>query len=103
LDKNLILLFFPCFNLPFFSYLVLEYILATDLKQHFDIIVQFNERAPSMDLSNESDRMLISLMIIKFADINSPAKPFSLHKQWTERICQEFYEQVFKLFNYFLN
>uniref|UniRef100_A0A914L2M1 Phosphodiesterase n=3 Tax=Meloidogyne incognita group TaxID=654580 RepID=A0A914L2M1_MELIC len=76
-----------------FRYLVLEYILATDLKQHFDIIVQFNERAPSMDLSNESDRMLISLMIIKFADINSPAKPFSLHKQWTERICQEFYEQ----------
>ncbi|KAF7640210.1 Phosphodiesterase [Meloidogyne graminicola] len=72
---------------------VLEYILATDLKQHFDIIVQFNERAPSMNLSNESDRMLISLMIIKFADINSPSKPYSLHKQWTERICQEFYEQ----------
>jgi len=32
-------------------------------------------------------------MLIKFADINSPAKPHSLHRQWTERICQEFYEQ----------
>lgn len=29
-------------------YLVLEYILATDLKQHFDIIMQFNERVPDM-------------------------------------------------------
>uniref|UniRef100_A0A914HM75 Phosphodiesterase n=1 Tax=Globodera rostochiensis TaxID=31243 RepID=A0A914HM75_GLORO len=76
-----------------FRYLVLEYILATDLKQHFDIIMQFNERVSEMDLSNESDRVLISLMLIKFADINSPAKPYSLHRQWTERICQEFYEQ----------
>jgi hypothetical protein len=72
---------------------VLEYILATDLKQHFDIIMQFNDRVPDMDLSNESDRVLISLMLIKFADINSPAKPYPLHQQWTDRICQEFYEQ----------
>ena len=73
---------------------MLEYILATDLKQHFDIICQFNERAQDMDLANESDRVLVSLMLIKFADINSPAKPYALHRQWTERICQEFYEQV---------
>ncbi|KAI1728568.1 3'5'-cyclic nucleotide phosphodiesterase domain-containing protein [Ditylenchus destructor] len=76
-----------------FRYLVLEYILATDLKQHFDIIMQFNEKAPDIDLTNESDRVLLSQMLIKFADINSPAKPYPLHRQWTERICQEFYEQ----------
>uniref|UniRef100_A0A915DYP8 PDEase domain-containing protein n=1 Tax=Ditylenchus dipsaci TaxID=166011 RepID=A0A915DYP8_9BILA len=76
-----------------FRYLVLEYILATDLKQHFDIIMQFNEKAADIDLTNESDRVLVSQMLIKFADINSPAKPYSLHRQWTERICQEFYEQ----------
>ncbi|KAI6198405.1 Phosphodiesterase [Aphelenchoides fujianensis] len=51
-----------------FRYLVLEYILATDLKQHFDIILSFNDKAAEMDLTNESDR-------------------------WTDRICQEFYEQ----------
>ncbi|VDM45318.1 unnamed protein product [Toxocara canis] len=76
-----------------FRYLVLEYILATDLKQHFDIIMQFNEKAPDMDLSNESDRVLVSEMLIKFADINSPSKPYPLHRQWTDRICEEFYEQ----------
>lgn len=77
---------------------MLEYILATDLKQHFDIIMQFNEKAPDIDLTNESDRVLLSQMLIKFADINSPAKPYPLHRQWTERICQEFYEQVCIIF-----
>jgi len=76
-----------------FRYLVLEYILATDLKQHFDIIMQFNDKISDMDLSNEADRVLVSQTLIKFADINSPAKPYGLHRQWTERICQEFYEQ----------
>lgn len=76
-----------------FRYLVLEYILATDLKQHFDIIMQFNEKAADMDIGNESDRVLIAQMLIKFADINSPSKPYPLHRQWTDRICEEFYEQ----------
>ncbi|EJW69982.1 hypothetical protein WUBG_19111, partial [Wuchereria bancrofti] len=75
-------------------YLVLEYILATDLKLHFDIIMQFNEKAPDMDLGNESHRVIISQMLIKFADINSPSKPYPLHRQWTDRICEEFYGQV---------
>ncbi|VDN04604.1 unnamed protein product [Thelazia callipaeda] len=76
-----------------FRYLVLEYILATDLKLHFDIIMQFNEKSADMDLSNESNRVLVSQMLIKFADINSPSKPYPLHRQWTERICEEFYGQ----------
>uniref|UniRef100_A0A158R402 Phosphodiesterase n=1 Tax=Syphacia muris TaxID=451379 RepID=A0A158R402_9BILA len=76
-----------------FRFLVLEYILATDLKQHFDIIIEFREKSLEMDLSNESDRVIISQMLIKFADINSPAKPYDLHVQWTKRLCEEFYSQ----------
>lgn len=33
-------------------------------------------------------------MVIKIADINGPAKAHDLHMQWTERIAEEFYEQV---------
>jgi len=33
-------------------------------------------------------------MIIKMADINGPCKPKDLHLQWTDRITEEFYEQV---------
>ncbi|KAK5983445.1 PDEase domain-containing protein [Trichostrongylus colubriformis] len=45
-----------------FRYLVLEYILATDLKQHFEIIMTFNEKSSEMELQNESDRLLIAKM-----------------------------------------
>ncbi|CAD6199821.1 unnamed protein product [Caenorhabditis auriculariae] len=76
-----------------FRYLVLEYILATDLKQHFEIIMTFNEKTNDMDLGSESDRLLLAKLIIKMADINSPTKPYNLHRQWTDRICEEFYEQ----------
>uniref|UniRef100_A0A8R1E333 Phosphodiesterase n=1 Tax=Caenorhabditis japonica TaxID=281687 RepID=A0A8R1E333_CAEJA len=76
-----------------FRYLVLEYILATDLKQHFEIIMTFNDRIPDMDLQVESDRLLVGKLLIKMADINSPTKPYGLHRQWTDRICEEFYEQ----------
>ncbi|CAI5440893.1 unnamed protein product [Caenorhabditis angaria] len=76
-----------------FRYLVLEYILATDLKQHFEIIMTFNEKTNDMDLTNESDRLLLAKLMIKMADINSPTKPYNLHRQWTDRICEEFYEQ----------
>ena len=47
-----------------------------------------------IDWKNESDRLLTSKMIIKLADINSPLKEKELHLQWTERICEEFYQQV---------
>ena len=73
---------------------MLEYILATDLKQHFEIIVSFTEKTNEMEMNNESDRLLVAKLIIKMADINSPTKPYDLHRKWTERICEEFYEQV---------
>ncbi len=32
-------------------------------------------------------------MAIKFSDINGPCKAFEIHRQWTYRIAEEFYEQ----------
>lgn len=39
-------------------------------------------------------RLNVMCMIIKMADINGPTKCKSLHLQWTNRIIQEFYDQV---------
>ena len=47
-----------------------------------------------MDWTLETDRLLVTQMVIKLADINGPAKTTKLHKQWTYRIAEEFYEQV---------
>ncbi|CAL1279796.1 unnamed protein product [Larinioides sclopetarius] len=81
-----------------FRFLVIELILATDLKRHFDIVTEFNakmadEESPFIDWSNEADRLLVMQMAIKLSDINGPCKSQPLHMQWTYRIAEEFYEQ----------
>ncbi|XP_076444816.1 cGMP-inhibited 3',5'-cyclic phosphodiesterase 3A-like isoform X3 [Babylonia areolata] len=81
-----------------FRFLVIEAILATDLKRHFEILAEFNAKvndddAPGVDWTVETDRLLILQMVIKLADINGPAKVHPLHFQWTMRIAEEFYEQ----------
>ncbi|XP_052244847.1 cGMP-inhibited 3',5'-cyclic phosphodiesterase 3A-like isoform X2 [Dreissena polymorpha] len=81
-----------------FRYLVIEAILATDLKRHFEILAEFNakvndENAVGIDWTSETDRLLVAQMVIKLADINGPAKVQELHTAWTDRISEEFYEQ----------
>ncbi|XP_067915032.1 cGMP-inhibited 3',5'-cyclic phosphodiesterase 3A isoform X2 [Heterodontus francisci] len=81
-----------------FRFLVIEAILATDLKKHFDFLAEFNakvneEVGPGIDWANENDRLLVCQMCIKLADINGPAKCKELHLKWTEGIVNEFYEQ----------
>uniref|UniRef100_A0A671S833 Phosphodiesterase n=1 Tax=Sinocyclocheilus anshuiensis TaxID=1608454 RepID=A0A671S833_9TELE len=81
-----------------FRFLVIEAILATDLKKHFDFLAEFNSKvndvnSPGIDWTNENDRLLVCQVCIKLADINGPAKERSLHLKWTEGIVNEFYEQ----------
>ncbi|KAG7454561.1 hypothetical protein MATL_G00261040 [Megalops atlanticus] len=81
-----------------FRFLVIEAILATDLKKHFDFLAEFNAKVgddvgSGIDWSNENDRMLVCQMCIKLADINGPLKRKDLHLQWTEGIVNEFYQQ----------
>ncbi|XP_071035027.1 cGMP-inhibited 3',5'-cyclic phosphodiesterase 3A isoform X1 [Parasteatoda tepidariorum] len=81
-----------------FRFLVIECILATDLKRHFDLVAEFNAKAndveaPGIDWLSEADRLLAMEMCIKLADINGPCKRHDIHVQWTHRIAEEFYEQ----------
>ncbi|CAJ0964679.1 unnamed protein product [Ranitomeya imitator] len=81
-----------------FRFLVIEAILATDLKKHFDFLAEFNAKvndvtSNGIDWSNENDRLLVCQVCIKLADINGPAKARELHLKWTEGIVNEFYEQ----------
>ncbi|XP_078000078.1 cGMP-inhibited 3',5'-cyclic phosphodiesterase 3A-like [Glandiceps talaboti] len=81
-----------------FRFLVIEYILATDLKRHFDFLVEFNTKvndpdAAGIDWTAEPDRLLVCQMCIKLADISGPTKQKDLHVSWTSRIAEEFYEQ----------
>nr|XP_020455859.1 cGMP-inhibited 3',5'-cyclic phosphodiesterase A-like isoform X1 [Monopterus albus] len=81
-----------------FRFLVIEAILATDLKKHFDFLAEFNakvgdEGVSGINWTNENDRLLVCQMCIKLADVSGPLKYKELHLQWTEGIVNEFYEQ----------
>lgn len=54
-----------------------------------------DESTANINWTNDSDRLLISQMILKLADINAPLKREELHVQWTYRIVEEFYQQVY--------
>lgn len=57
--------------------------------------MQFNpEDGEPIDWSSEVDRLLVMKMIIKMADINTPTKSIELHRKWTVRITDEFFQQV---------
>ena len=52
-----------------------------------------------IDWSQEADRLLTLQICIKMADISGPSKRRDLHTRWTERIVEEFYEQVCSVLN----
>ena len=53
-----------------------------------------SEDGGGLDWSLEADRLLTAQICIKMADISGPSKRKDLHVTWTERIVEEFYEQV---------
>lgn len=58
------------------------------------IIFQISEQGGGLNYSSEADRLLLGQMILKIADISGPSKEWDLHYRWTDRIVEEFYQQV---------
>ncbi|CEF59642.1 3'5'-cyclic nucleotide phosphodiesterase,catalytic domain and HD/PDEase domain and 3'5'-cyclic nucleotide phosphodiesterase family-containing protein [Strongyloides ratti] len=75
-----------------FRFLVMEYILATDLRHHFEHINNFT-KYQIIELDVEACRHDTLKLLMKCADICSPLKPNLLHREWTRRIVEEFYSQ----------
>ena len=81
-----------------FRFIVIELILATDMKRHFEILAEFNAnvnepKSLGMDWSSEPDRLLFMQMLMKLADLNSPTKNTSIYLVWTEKVVEEFFRQ----------
>ena len=101
---------------------VLALVLATDLTKQKDILGRWNAKRVNLEAeslsaasaeetpeggvegwkldvaNNEEDRVLLFKMLLKAADVSNPAKDLRLYLHWTERIQQEFYEQVGHIF-----
>ncbi|CRG97605.1 3',5'-cyclic nucleotide phosphodiesterase, putative [Plasmodium gallinaceum] len=75
---------------------IIELILSTDMKHHFEIISKFRVRRENEDfdyIKNNDDMLVVIKMIIKSADISHGSVKWSEHYKWCQRVLCEFYSQ----------
>eukprot|EP00899_Mesostigma_viride_P017711 jgi/Mesvir1/25941/Mv20935-RA.1 len=75
---------------------VIQMVLASDIKRHFGILDAFKARVSQetpWDLEKDSDRLLLLQLALKVADIGHAAKPLAIHQEWSRRVNEEFYLQ----------
>eukprot|EP00899_Mesostigma_viride_P001453 jgi/Mesvir1/11308/Mv01090-RA.2 len=75
---------------------IIDLVLASDLKRHFGILDQFKARVSQgmhWDTNKETDRLLLLQMALKVADLGHSAKPLAVHQEWSRRVTEEFYKQ----------
>ncbi|XP_059489350.1 high affinity cGMP-specific 3',5'-cyclic phosphodiesterase 9A [Neocloeon triangulifer] len=72
---------------------IIRCILATDMARHNEILEQFREITPVFDFSNTAHTNLLSMVLIKVADISNEARPMEVAEPWLDRLLQEFFTQ----------
>ena len=78
---------------------VIDLVLATDMALHMDLVSAFKARISSgMALSSvyktKADRILLMKIALKCADISNVARPLNTYLKWTEKLTEEFFNQV---------
>lgn len=73
-----------------FRSLVIDMILGTDMQQHFK---QLNKMQESLKNSEPLKKAPAMCLILHSADISNPAKPYSIHRRWTDSLLEEYFTQ----------
>jgi len=75
---------------------VIQLVLATDMKFHFEHYTKFKTKVSSDTFVQGCDREDVKFLLavlMHTADISNPAKPLNLCLQWTELVMEEFFRQ----------
>ncbi|XP_026465168.1 LOW QUALITY PROTEIN: high affinity cGMP-specific 3',5'-cyclic phosphodiesterase 9A-like [Ctenocephalides felis] len=72
---------------------IIRCILATDMARHNEILAQFRDVTPCFDYDNKTHTNLLSMVMIKVADISNEARPIDVAEPWLDRLLQEFFAQ----------
>eukprot|EP01071_Lankesteria_metandrocarpae_P011464 Lankesteria_metandrocarpae@DN5446_c0_g1_i7.p1 len=75
---------------------IVELVLATDMKQHFESQTKFRVRRASPEFDYDKrveDMWLVLKMCLIAADISHGALEWSQHVEWSMRVTEEFYRQ----------
>jgi len=70
---------------------VIEMILATDMAKHEEKLERFS--AMSTGTLHDMDKTVLEKHLLHVADLSHPLRPYSLHRQWSERCTTEFFSQ----------
>ncbi|XP_058469920.1 cAMP-specific 3',5'-cyclic phosphodiesterase 7B-like isoform X1 [Solea solea] len=70
-------------------------ILATDISRQNEFLSTFREHLDNedLDLQLASHRHFMLQIALKCADVCNPCRVWEMSKQWSERVCEEFYRQ----------
>ncbi|PWA27606.1 hypothetical protein CCH79_00000047 [Gambusia affinis] len=70
-------------------------ILATDINRQNEFLITLREHLDNqdMDLQLATHRHFILQIALKCADVCNPCREWELSRQWSERVCEEFYRQ----------
>eukprot|EP00899_Mesostigma_viride_P023419 jgi/Mesvir1/4261/Mv22224-RA.1 len=77
-------------------HIMIELVLASDLKQHFSIMESLRTRmavGKRWDKESAADRLLLLKLAMKVADIGHAAKPLVYHLIWSNCMQEEFFVQ----------
>ncbi|XP_015173771.1 PREDICTED: uncharacterized protein LOC107065017 [Polistes dominula] len=72
---------------------IIRCILATDMARHNEILGRFTAIVQKFDYSNEVHIDLLSMILIKVADISNEARPMEVAEPWLDSLLQEFFKQ----------
>ncbi|XP_072760180.1 uncharacterized protein Pde9 [Anoplolepis gracilipes] len=72
---------------------IIRCILATDMARHNEILGQFTDIIPEFDYTSRAHINLLSMILIKVADISNEARPMEVAEPWLDRLLQEFFKQ----------
>ncbi|KAK2585577.1 hypothetical protein KPH14_010211 [Odynerus spinipes] len=72
---------------------IIRCILATDMARHNEILAQFIDAVPDFDYTSKAHINLLSMILIKVADISNEARPMEVAEPWLDRLLQEFFKQ----------
>ncbi|XP_008550613.1 uncharacterized protein LOC103573353 [Microplitis demolitor] len=72
---------------------IIRCILATDMARHNEILGQFTDVVQEFDYQNRAHINLLSMILIKVADISNEARPMDVAEPWLDRLLQEFFKQ----------
>lgn len=73
-----------------FRTLTIDMILGTDMQQHFK---QLEKMKDVLKNKQEMKKQPALNLILHSADISNPAKPFNIHRKWTDSLLEEYFTQ----------